>query len=197
MVFREMLVGYVRVSSADERQNTDLQQDAMRQAGIDERNIYGDRVSGSIDHRPGLEECLSFIRPGDVLVVWKLDRLGRSLRHLITIVEALREKGVGLRSLTEPIDTTTSMGELVFHFFGAIAQYERSLIQERVNAGLAAARHRGRFGGRPRRIDSEKLEVAIGLLGAGKTLSAVARAVGVPRSTLVDSLRRSPPTVAE
>lgn len=128
---------------------------------------------------PGLEQCLDFARPGDVLVVWKLHRLGRSLRHLISIVDTLRNKGVGLRSLTETIDTTSSMGEFVFHVFGAIAEYERSLIRERINAGLAAAKRRGRHGGRPQKVDAEKLEVAISLLKANKSLSAVARDVSV------------------
>ncbi|MBS0206928.1 MAG: recombinase family protein [Planctomycetes bacterium] len=186
-----MLVGYIRVSTSDDRQSTDLQRDALREAGVDERNIYEDRASGSIDHRTGLAECLSFVRPGDILIVWKLDRLGRSLQHLLTIVDRLREKKVGLRSLTETIDTTSSMGEFVFHIFGAIAQYERSLIQERVKAGLAAAKRRGRVGGRPRRMDHEKLDAAMSLLKSTKTsVSAVARTMEVPRSTLVDSLNR-------
>jgi DNA invertase Pin-like site-specific DNA recombinase len=189
-----MLVGYVRVSTADDRQNTDLQRDALHQAGVDERNIYEDRTSGSIDNRSGLAGCLAFVRPGDILVVWKLDRLGRSLQHLLAIVETLRNKNVGLMSLTETINTTSSMGEFIFHIFGALAQYERSLIQERVKAGLAAAKRRGRVGGRPRRMDQEKLEAAISLLKTIKSMSAVARAVDVPRSTLVDSLKRHPLT---
>jgi DNA invertase Pin-like site-specific DNA recombinase len=137
-----------------------------------------------------LAACLAFLQFGDVLVVWKLDRLGRSLSHLISVIGDLRNRGVGLRSLTEAIDTTTAMGEFVFHVFGAIAQYERALIQERVNAGLQAAKRRGRVGGRPRRLDDEKIEAARALLETGMAVSVAARAVGVPRSTLVDSLRR-------
>jgi DNA invertase Pin-like site-specific DNA recombinase len=192
MVFREMLVGYVRVSTADHRQSTDLQRDALQAAGVDTRQIYEDRASGSRDERPGLAACLQYLNSGDVLVVWKLDRLGRSLSHLISTISDLRNRGVGLRSLTESIDTTTAMGEFVFHVFGAIAQYERSLIHERVNAGLQAAKRRGRVGGRPRKLDGEKIEAARALLETGeKTLSYVARTMGVPRSTLVDSLERS------
>lgn len=185
-----MLVGYVRVSTADDRQNTDLQRDALRAANVDERQIYEDRGSGGREDRPGLKLCLEFMRSGDVLVVWKLDRLGRSLSHLIRIVEELRQRGVGFRSLTEAIDTTTSMGELMLHLFGALAQYERSLIRERVNAGLEAAARRGRRGGRPRRMEPEKIEAVQSLIAGGMSVSAAARSVDVPRSTLVDSLRR-------
>ena len=190
-----MLVGYVRVSSSDDRQSTDLQFEALRQSGIDDCNIYEDRASGSIEHRPGLAKCLSFVNPGDVIVVWKLDRLGRSLQDLISTIRTLLEKDVGVRSLTENIDTTSFTREFQLRLFDALAQCERSLIQERIKAGLEAAKRRGRRGGRPRRIDSEKLDVATGLLASGKSVSAVAHAVGVPRSTLVDALRRSPSTL--
>jgi DNA invertase Pin-like site-specific DNA recombinase len=122
--------------------------------------------------------------------VWKLDRLGRSLPHLIEIVSGLRARGVGFRSLTESIDTTTAMGEFLFHIFGALAQYERSLIKERVLAGLEAAKRRGRVGGRPRKLDAERIDAARSLMTNGMTVSAAARSVGVPRSILVDSLRR-------
>lgn len=187
-----MLVGYVRVSTADDRQNTDLQRDALLAAGVDERNIYDDNASGAHDDRPGLKQCLEYLCPGDVLVVWKLDRLGRSLRHLIDIVTALRERGVGFRSLTESIDTTTPTGEFLFHIFGALAQYERSLIRERIMAGLESAKRRGRRGGRPRRMDDEKTAAAMMLLGQpGATVSGAAHAVGVPRSTLADTLKRT------
>jgi DNA invertase Pin-like site-specific DNA recombinase len=190
-----MLVGYVRVSTADDRQSTDLQRDALRSAGVDERNIHEDRASGARDDRPGLKTCLDYLHAGDVLIVWKLDRLGRSLPHLIEIVTALRERGVGFRSLTESIDTTTPMGEFLFHIFGALAQYERSLIRERINAGLEAAKRRGRHGGRPRKLDQEKIDAASALLAHAQSVSAVARSVGVPRSTLVDSLKRTPKNV--
>lgn len=189
--FREMLIGYVRVSSSDERQNTDLQRDAMAKAGVDERHLFEDKASGARADRPELKKCLDYLTEGDVLIVWKLDRLGRSLSHLMQIIKELRERKIGFRSLTESIDTTTPMGELMFHIFGALAQYERSLIQERINAGLEAARRRGRRGGRPRRVDDATLEVAKSLLAdPARTVSGVAKAISVPRSTLVDSLKR-------
>jgi DNA invertase Pin-like site-specific DNA recombinase len=188
-----MLVGYIRISTSDDRQSTDLQRDALLSAGVDERNIHEDKASGVRDDRPGLKLCLEFLRPGDVLIVWKLDRLGRSLPHLIEIVGGLRTRGVGFRSLTESIDTTTAMGEFLFHVFGALAQYERSLIKERVLAGLEAAKRRGRVGGRPRKLDAERIDTARSLMANRLTVSAAARSVGVPRSTLVDSLRRNPP----
>ena len=186
-----MLVGYVRVSTADDRQNTDLQRDALQLAGVDPRNIHEDRASGARDNRPGLRKCLDYLQKGDVLVVWKLDRLGRSLPHLIEIVTQLQKRGIGLKSVTEALDTTTAMGEFLFHVFGALAQYERSLIRERVNAGLEAARQRGRKGGRPRCLDAEKMEAAQALLASGMTVTAAARSIGVPRSTLVDALNRA------
>ena len=146
-----MLVGYMRVSSESDRQTTHLQRDALLETGVDARHLFEDRASGAKDDRPGLAKALEFVCPGDVLVVWKLDRLGRSLSHLLAIVNALKDKQVAFRSLTEGMDTTTPSGELLFHVFGAHAQYERSLIQERVVAGLAAAKRRGRVGGRPPR----------------------------------------------
>ncbi len=185
-----MLVGYCRVSVADDRQTTDLQRDALLSAGVDERNIFEDRVSGAKDDRPGLKTCLDYLKEGDILVVWRLDRLGRSLRHLIEIVAGLRSRDIGFRSLNETIDTTTATGELLFHIFGALAQYERALIQERVIAGLRAAERRGRRGGRPRVLDQEKIEAARELLAGGRTMSMAARALGLPRSTLVDALKR-------
>ena len=190
MSFREMLVGYVRVSAADDRQSTDLQRDALLSAGVDQRHLYEDRASVGHDARLGLMACLASLRPGDVLVVWKLDRLGRSLSHLISIIKGLQRRGVGLRSVSEAIDTTTAMGEVVFKVFGAIAQCEDSLIQERVNAGLRAAKRRGKITRRPRRVDDEKIQAAKALLETGMAVSSVARSVGVPRSTLVESMRR-------
>jgi len=186
-----MLVGYVRVSKADHSQNTDLQRDALLKAGVDERHIYEDKASGDKDNRPMLKACIEFLRPEDVLVVWKLDRLGRSLSHLIELVGGLRKRGVGFRSLTETIDTTSAMGELFFHILGSLAQYERSLIKERVEAGLEAARRRGRYGGRPRRLDAEKIDAARALIASGTNITATARSLGIPRSTLVDALARS------
>src|SRR5947209_797764 len=141
-----MLIGYARVSTQDQTLN--LQLDALNKAGCN--RIFTDTISGSIQERKGLEEALSFVRPGDSLVVWRLDRLGRSLKHLIETIGQLNRKGIGFRSITESIDTTTSSGKLVFHVFGALAEFERDLIRERTKAGLAAARMRGRLGGRPR-----------------------------------------------
>lgn len=187
-----MLVGYCRVSMADERQTTDLQRDALLAAGVDQRNIYEDRASGAKDDRPGLKACLDYLREGDILVVWRLDRLGRSLSHLLEVITGLKIRGIGFRSLNETIDTTNATGELLFHIFGALAQYERALIRERVLAGIRAAERRGRRGGRPRMLDQEKIEAARELLAGGRSMSVAARALGVPRSTLVDALKREP-----
>jgi len=187
-----VLVGYARVSLADDSQTTDLQRDALSAAGVDERNVFEDRASGARDDRPGLAACLEYLREGDVLVVWRLDRLGRSLSHLIETVSKLKARGVGFRSLNETIDTTTATGELLFHIFGALAQYERALTRERVIAGLKAAERRGRRGGRPRALDAERIEAARTLIDKGATVSAAARALGVPRSTLAGALKRSP-----
>ena len=185
-----MLVGYMRVSSDGDRQAVDLQRDALLAAGVDERHLYEDHASGSRGDRPGLAEALAFLRPGDCLVVWKLDRLGRSLPHLLATVTDLKTRGVAFRSLTEQIDTTTPQGEFLFHIFGALAQFERSLTQERVTAGLAAARRRGRRGGRPPVIDAEKLAAVIAALDGGATKAAVCRTFGIKRSTLIDALAR-------
>ena len=185
-----MLVGYMRVSTDGDRQVLDLQRDALLAAGVDERHLFEDRASGSRGDRTGLGKALAFLRAGDCLVVWKLDRLGRSLAHLLTTVTDLKERGIAFRSLTEQIDTTTPQGELLFHIFGALAQFERALIQERVQAGLAAARRRGRRGGRPVAIDTEKLGAVIAALDGGATKAAVCRTFGIRRSTLIDSLAR-------
>lgn len=185
-----MLVGYMRVSSDSDRQSTALQRDALIAAGVDARHLFEDRASGARDDRPGLKTCLDFVKVGDTLVVWKLDRLGRSLPHLLSIVAGLRDTGVAFRSLTEGMDTNTPHGELLFHIFGALAQYERALTCERIQAGLAAARKRGRNGGRPTTIESEKLEAVIAALNGGASKAAVCRTFGIPRSTLVDTLAR-------
>jgi DNA invertase Pin-like site-specific DNA recombinase len=185
-----MLVGYMRISTDGDRQVLDLQRDALLSAGVDERHLFEDRVSGSRGDRAGLTKALTFARPGDCLVVWKLDRLGRSLPHLLTTVTDLKARGVGFRSLTEQMDTTTPQGEFLFHVFGALAQFERSLIQERVKAGLAAARRRGRHGGRPTAINAEKLAAVTLALAGGATKAAVCRTFGLKRSTLIDSLTR-------
>lgn len=186
-----MLVGYMRVSTDGDRQVLDLQRDALLAAGVDERNLFQDRASGSRGDRAGLAKALAFLRPGDCLVVWKLDRLGRSLPHLLTTVTGLKERGIAFRSLTEQMDTTTPQGELLFHIFGALAQFERALIQERVQAGLAAARRRGRRGGRPLAIDAEKLAAVITALDGGTSKAAVCRSFGIRRSTLIDALARN------
>jgi DNA invertase Pin-like site-specific DNA recombinase len=188
--FPHMLVGYMRVSSDGDRQAVDLQRDALLAAGVDERHLYEDHASGSRGDRPGLAETVAFLRPGDCLVVWKLDRLGRSLPHLLATVTDLKTRGVAFRSLTEQIDTTTPQGEFLFHIFGALAQFERSLTQERVTAGLAAARRRGRRGGRPPVIDAEKLAAVVAALDGGATKAAVCRTFGIKRSTLIDALAR-------
>jgi DNA invertase Pin-like site-specific DNA recombinase len=185
-----MLVGYMRVSTDGDRQVMDLQRDALLAAGVDERHLFEDRASGSRGNRTGLAKMLEFIKSGDCLVVWKLDRLGRSLPHLLTTVTDLKSRGIAFRSLTEQMDTTTPQGEFLFHIFGALAQFERSLIQERVQAGLAAARHRGRRGGRPTAIDAEKLTAVTLALDAGATKAGVCRTFGIKRSTLIGSLAR-------
>jgi DNA invertase Pin-like site-specific DNA recombinase len=184
-----MLVGYMRVSTDSDRQVLDLQRDALLAAGVDERHLFEDRTSGSHSDRAGLVKALAFLTPGDCLIVWKLDRLGRSLPHLLSTVTDLKVRGIAFRSLTEQMDTTTPQGEFLFHVFGALAQFERSLIQERVQAGLAAARRRGRRGGRPA-IDTEKLAAVTAALEGGASKAAVCRTFGIKRSTLIDSLAR-------
>ena len=185
-----MLVGYIRVSTDNDRQSTDLQRDALLVVGVDARNLFQDRASGARDDRPGLAKALEYLQPGDVLVVWKLDRLGRSLPHLLDIVNTLKKKGVGFRSLTESMDTTTPSGEFLFQVFGALAQYERALTRERVVAGLAAAKRRGRRGGRPLAITGEKLDAILVALGSGMSKAAVCRNFEVKRTTLIETLAR-------
>ena len=142
------LVGYARVSTNG--QELELQADALLKAGVGKKCLYTDKVSGSTSSRPGLDACLQQLKPGDTLLVWRLDRLGRSLRHLVDLVESLRQRGIGFRSICDgAIDTTTASGELIFNVFASLAQFERRLIQERTKAGLTAARARGRKGGRP------------------------------------------------
>ena len=185
-----MLVGYMRVSSADDRQSVDLQRDALLAAGVDGRHLHQDKASGARDDRPGLKACLDDLQQGDVLVVWKLDRLGRSLPHLLAIVTDLKRRGVAFRSLTEQMDTTTPHGELLFGIFGSLAQYERALTRERVVAGLAAAKRRGRKGGRPPALNAERVEQIVSALDSGASKASVCRSFKVPRSTLLDTLAR-------
>jgi len=183
------LVGYARVSTDD--QKADLQHDALRAAGC--ARWFTDTASGALDKREQLDALLDYIRPGDVLVVWRLDRLGRSVRHLTQTVNSLAERGIGFRSLTEGIDTTTPAGKLVFHIFAALAEFERDIIRERTNAGLAAARARGRKGGRKPKLTPGKLATARQLYDArDKTVGEIAEIVGVARSTLYRALSPAP-----
>jgi DNA invertase Pin-like site-specific DNA recombinase len=176
-----MLVGYARVSTQD--QNPELQLDALTQAGCEK--IFTEKVSGAQRDRPHLTAALAFMRSGDTLVVWKLDRLARSIHQLIETVELLEQQQIGFRSLTEAIDTTTPSGKLVFHIFAALAEFERSLIQERARAGLAAARARGRIGGRPPALSADDLAAAKALLrDPNITVEQVAERLGVSPSTL-------------
>ena len=147
-----MKIGYCRISTSD--QNLDLQKDALKQVGCE--RIFEDTASGSNDERSGLREAIEFARPGDTVVVWKLDRLGRSLKHLIETVNSLNDRGIGFRSLHESLDSSTAGGRLIFHVFGALAEFELSIIRDRTRAGLIAARARGRVGGRPKSIDPQK-----------------------------------------
>jgi DNA invertase Pin-like site-specific DNA recombinase len=184
-----MLVGYARVSTTD--QSLDLQQDALRATGC--TKVFTDVISGAAGARPGLAQALEYLRPGDTLVVWRLDRLGRSLSHLIEIITTLTRREVGFRSLQEHLDTTTSGGKLIFHVFGALAEFEREIIRERTQAGLAAARARGRRGGRPRKLDDQRLSFARALLSdPTATVTAICQTLQVSRSTLYRRLRAAP-----
>jgi DNA invertase Pin-like site-specific DNA recombinase len=175
------LLGYARVSTADQQPH--LQVDALAQAGC--YRVFTENASGALTDRPVLEQVLDQLRPGDTLVVWKLDRLGRSLRHLVDTVSRLAERGIGFRSLQESIDTTTPGGKLVFHVFAALAEFERDLIRERTSPGLAAARARGRRGGRPRVLTGHKLQVARQMYASGQyTVAAIAKTLGVSRASI-------------
>ena len=177
-------VGYIRVSTLD--QNPALQRDALAAAGCG--RLFEDRASGARADRPGLAQALAFLREGDVLVVWKLDRLGRSLAHLVRTAEALAARGVGFRSLTEAIDTTTPGGRLVFHLFAALGQFERDLIRERTRAGLAAAAARGRRGGRRPVVTEDKLKRARLLLAQGLTVREAAARLRIGKTALYEAL---------
>lgn len=183
-----MLIGYMRISKADGSQTTDLQLDALVDAGVDPENIYEDSASGSRDDRPDLTACLKALRAGDTLVVWKLDRLGRSLSHLVTITDDLNRRKIGLKVLTghgASIDTTTAAGKMVFGIFAALAEFERELISERTKAGLAAARARGRKGGRRPKMTPAKLRLAQAALKDPQTqVSALCKELGITRQTL-------------
>ena len=176
-----MKIGYARVSTTD--QNLDLQTDALKATGC--KKIFSDRgVSGAKAERPGLDKALDQLRKGDILVIWKLDRLGRSLSHLLSIIEDLKQKGVDFASVQDGFDTSTASGKMVFSVIGAMAEYERNLIRERTMAGLAAARARGRTGGRPKSLDESQVKVAIALADAGElSIKEICEQVGCSRST--------------
>jgi len=179
-----MLIGYARVSKNE--QNLDLQRDALLKAGCHEKNIFTDKITGTKVERKGLEQALTHLQAGDRLVVWRLDRLGRSLKHLIETVNILSEEQVGFKSLTEHIDTTTAEGKLIFHIFGALAEFERNLIRERTIAGLESARARGRLGGRPEVKAASSKVVMAKKLYADKTneISDMCKMLDISQATL-------------
>jgi DNA invertase Pin-like site-specific DNA recombinase len=175
-----MNIGYARVSTNE--QNLALQKDALEKADCE--LIFEDQVSGTKARRPGLEQALSHLRPGDTLVVWRLDRLGRSLRHLIDTVTELQERGIEFKSLTENIDTTTSGGKLVFHIFGALAEFEREIIRERTQAGLQSARARGRQGGRPKVLSKKQIQMLQQLAAdPNHSVEEICQTLGIGRTT--------------
>lgn len=176
-----MKIGYARISTTD--QNLDLQIDALKQAGCE--RIYCDTITGSSTHRPEFDKMLEALRPGDVLTVWKLDRIGRSLKHLIEISHHLDQQGVDLHIITQGIDTTTPAGKMLFQIMGSVAEYEKALIQERVQAGLKSARERGRVGGRPTSLNHEQKKQIFAMHQAKtSSVSAIAKTFGVSRPTI-------------
>ena len=183
-----MLLGYVRVSKSDGSQNLDLQKDALEAYGVEKENIYSDYASGKLDDRPDLQACLKALRTGDTLVVWKLDRLGRNLQHLISIVDELQNRNIGFKVLTgqgADIDTNTANGRLIFSIFASLAEYERELISERTKAGLASARARGKKGGRKFKMTSTKLQLAQAAMKESETkISDLCKELGITRQTL-------------
>lgn len=183
-----MKIGYARVSTAD--QHLRMQEDALKQAGC--KKIYHDTASGAKTDRPGLEKALEQLREGDVLVVWHLDRLGRSLKHLIDTIQQLNDQGIGFQSIKESIDTTTTGGKLIFHIFSALAEFERNLIRDRTNAGLQAARARGKKGGRPPRLSTKDIDKMIGYYHDGKnTVDEICKIFGIGRTSFYNYLRKS------
>lgn len=180
-----MKIGYARISTAD--QNARMQRDALKAAGCEK--IVTEQISGTSIKRPKLEKLLRSLKSGDILTVWRLDRLGRSLPHLIEVVRDLEEKGAGFQSLSEEINTTTAGGRLIFHLMGALAEFERSLIVERTQAGLRAARKRGVRVGRPRSLTPAQVKHAKKLIDSGERPAAVANSLGVNRSTLYRAIR--------
>ena len=181
-----MRIGYARVSTHD--QNLDLQQDALKKAGC--KKILVDQTSGIAATRPGFAQAMDLLRKGDTLVVWRLDRLGRSLKHLIELMNQLEEEGIGFQSLQESINTSTSGGKLIFHMFGALAEFERNLIRERTQAGLAAARARGRKGGRPKALDEEKRKLTAELYNQQQlSVKQICAMMGISKPTLYAYVR--------
>jgi DNA invertase Pin-like site-specific DNA recombinase len=181
-----MLIGYARVSRDD--QNTNLQMDALKMAGCD--RIEEDHITGAHTDRPGLKAILDYARAGDVIVVWRLDRFGRSLKDLVDMISKLESRGIGLKSLQEAIDTTSSTGRLILHIFAALAEFERNLIADRCKAGLAAARARGRIGGRPKALDKDKRALAIKLYKERQhTVKKLCQMLSIAKPTLYKYLR--------
>ena len=175
-----MIIGYARVSTQD--QSLASQEDALNRAGCE--RIYSDKTSGTQDDRTGLAKALEVLREGDTLIVWKLDRLGRSLSHLVELVNDLKHKGVGFKSLQESIDTTSGVGKLMFHFFASLAEFERDIIQERTKAGLASARARGKKGGRPRSLDMKQTALAKAMYNDKQNLvKDICKTLGVGKTT--------------
>ena len=175
-----MLVGYARVSTSDQTLN--LQKDALEKIGCSK--IFTDTISGATTERHGLDAALSYVREGDTLVVWRLDRLGRSLKHLIETITTLNNQKIGFKSITENIDTTTSGGKLVFHIFGALAEFERDIIKERTKAGLSAARARGRLGGRPKALNAKKISIAQALYNDKRnSITDICKTLNISRAT--------------
>jgi DNA invertase Pin-like site-specific DNA recombinase len=183
------LLGYARVSTTD--QDAALQLDALAAAGC--YRVFTDTMSGSLERRPELDKLLDQLRPGDTFVVWRLDRLGRSIRHLIDQLQVLADRGIGFRSLQETIDTTSPGGRLVFHVFAALAEFERDLIRERTNAGLQAARARGRHGGRPPQLTADQVKAARRMYEQqDMTVAQIGEVLGVSRTTIYRTLNRQP-----
>jgi DNA invertase Pin-like site-specific DNA recombinase len=184
-----VLIGYARVSTDD--QNLNLQHDALHTEKCDK--IFEDCISGAKSKRPGLDSALEMLRSGDTLVIWRLDRLGRSLKNLIELTETLKQRSIGLRSLQEAIDTTTSSGQLIFHIFGALAEFERNLIRERTQAGLVAARARGKVGGRPKALDNNKRTLVVKLYDKRQhSVNEICEMMGISKPTLckyIDEIR--------
>ena len=180
-----MLIGYARVSTHD--QNLDLQKDALQAAGCEK--IFVDELSGAAATRPGLRQAMDALREGDVLLVWRLDRLGRSLRNLIELVGQLDERKVGFRSLQEAMDTSTSGGKLIFHVFGALAEFERNLIRDRTQAGLSAARARGKTGGRQKKLDEKQRELVVRLYNEGRSVKDICHSLSISKPTFYRYVR--------